>query len=516
MIAIQRDDAFIPLVSYSGYHITHMEDGNDELHFSVDTNDPQYPLIIEEAEVKTDTNLWLVKKISDSHIDCSLNFDELHVSVYWNYSSGSVHLADLLAAILSGWTVVGAEAITIRRTVELEYGDDFDIIQRAATVFGVRYQWNTLTRTVTVINPDTIIVSGNYLTTELNLRKLTYKGETTNFATRLYAIGADGLTPRTAVIDGVVYGKDYVEDYTYSNKVITTFWKDERYTVAENLYTDALAKLLTMSRPVQSYECDVVDLARLSDEYDFLSFVVHRKLTLIDTDRALRVVHSIVEYDEYPEQPDQSKVTLASVPPDVSTMTTEKATAAEVQARNAALEALGEVNSEISAAQREWEVTAAELRSLIQTTETNYTILQQTVNTIQQVAADQNVTISQILDPSGVIWTAIYNNQTDITNLGNAVSQDSATRKTYMRYLPEEPALVIGIEDDNEIKLKLVNNVIYFFSGQDDTTDLTNAYASFDSEKAHAKRFVADEAFDIAPWSLHIETNGNLVLDYIG
>ena len=268
-----------------------------------------------------------------------------------------------------------------------------------------------------------------------------------------------------------------------------------------------------MSRPVQSYECDVDDLAKRSSDYAFLEFVVHRKLTLIDTDRNLRVVHSIVEYDEYPEEPKQSKVTLASVAPDVYSMTTAQATAAEVQARNAALEALGAVNDEISGMRREWEVTAAELRSLIQTNTTNYTLIQQTVEAIQQTAAALGVTVSEIISPDGVIWTAIYNNETNITNLTDAVSQDSATRKTYMRFIPSEPALVIGIEDDNEIKLKLVNRVIYFFSGQDDTTDLSNAYASFDSEKAHAKRFVADEALDIEPWSLHVETNQHLVLD---
>lgn len=513
MIAVKHDGTFEPIANYSSFHIVHKQDGNDELYFSVATNDPQYPHIIEEAEIQTDAGLWIVKKISDDQIGCALNLDELRVSVYWNYSSGSVHLSDILSAILPSWTIIGADAITIRRTVEIEYGNDFDILTRAATVFGVWYQWNTRTRTLTVINPAAITVSGEYLTTELNLRKLTYKGETTNFATRLYAVGADGLTPRTAIIDGVVYGKDYVEDYTYSDKVITAFWKDERYTIAERLYEDALARLLTMSRPVQSYECDVVDLAKRSDDYAFLEFVVHRKLTLIDTDRGIRVVHSIAEYDEYPEDPASSKVTLASVAPDVATMTTAKATAAEVEARNAALEALGAVNEEISAARREWEITAAELLSLIQTTETNYTLLQQTVNAIQQTAADQNVTISQILDPTGVIWTAIYNNQETINNLSDTVATDSAQRKTYMRYLPDEPALVIGIEDDNEIKLKLVHNVIYFFSGQDDTADLSNAYASFDSEKAHAKRFKADEALDIYPWSLHVTENQHLVLD---
>lgn len=513
MIAVKHDGAFEPIANYSSFHIVHKQDGNDELFFSVATNDPQYPHIIEEAEIQTDGGLWLVKKIADDQIGCALNLDELRISVYWDYSSGSVHLSDILAAILPDWTIIGADAITIQRTVSIEYGNDFDILTRAATVFGVWYRWNTRTRTLTVINPASITTSGEYLTTELNLRRLTYKGETTNFATRLYAVGANGLTPRTAIIDGVVYGKDYVEDYTYSDKVITAFWKDERYEVAENLYEDALAKLLTMSLPVQSYECDVDDLAKRSSDYAFLEFVVHRKLTLIDTDRGLRVVHSIVEYDEYPEEPKQSKVTLASVAPDVYSMTTAQATAAEVQARNAALEALGAVNDEISGMRREWEVTAAELRSLIQTNTTNYTLIQQTVDAIQQTAAALGVTVSEIISPDGVIWTAIYNNETNITNLTDAVSQDSATRKTYMRFIPSEPALVIGIEDDNEIKLKLVNRVIYFFSGQDDTTDLSNAYASFDSEKAHAKRFVADEALDIEPWSLHVETSQHLVLD---
>jgi hypothetical protein len=80
---------------------------------------------------------------------------------------------------------------------------------------------------------------------------------------------------------------------------------------------------------------------------------------------------------------------------------------------------------------------------------------------------------------------------------------------------------VLGVDTDNEIKLKLVNNVIYFFNGDDDSTDLSLAYAYFNSEEAGADRFVATESVQIgrdtsvARWMFKELSNGDLVLDLV-
>ena len=74
---------------------------------------------------------------------------------------------------------------------------------------------------------------------------------------------------------------------------------------------------------------------------------------------------------------------------------------------------------------------------------------------------------------------------------------------------------MLGVDTGNEIKLKLVNNVIYFFNGADDSTDLSLAYAYFNSQEAGADRFVASESVQVGHWIWKVISNGNYVLDYV-
>ena len=169
----------------------------------------------------------------------------------------------------------------------------------------------------------------------------------------------------------------------------------------------------------------------------------------------------------------------------------------------------------------EFENTATELRSLIRDLSGNYTLIQQTVNSIQQTVSAQGITINDILDPTGEIWTAITTNSTNLSNVESALNGEISERKSYIRFIPAEPAIVLGVDTGNEIKLKLVNNIIYFFNGDDDSTDLSLAYAYFNSEESGADRFVANESIQIgtdnsvARWQMKELANGDLVLDLI-
>lgn len=169
----------------------------------------------------------------------------------------------------------------------------------------------------------------------------------------------------------------------------------------------------------------------------------------------------------------------------------------------------------------EFENTAAQLRSLIYDLSGNFTLIQQTVDSITQAVSGQGNLIQSILDPTGQIWTAIKTNSTDLTNLEDALNSEISDRKSYIRFLPLEPSIVLGVDTGNEIKLKLVNNVIYFFNGDDDSTDLSLAYAYFNSEEGGADRFVAKESLQIgnadsqARWLLKELSNGDLVLDLV-
>jgi hypothetical protein len=169
----------------------------------------------------------------------------------------------------------------------------------------------------------------------------------------------------------------------------------------------------------------------------------------------------------------------------------------------------------------EFEVTVNQLRSLIKDLNGNYTLINQTVNQIENTVSGQGNLIQSILNPNGQIWTAIKTNSSDLGSLEDSLNKEVSYRQSYIRINPLEPSLVLGVDTDTEIKLKLVNNVIYFFNGDDDSTDLSLAYAYFNSEEGGADRFVAKESLQIgnadsqARWLLKELSNGDLVLDLV-
>ena len=184
----------------------------------------------------------------------------------------------------------------------------------------------------------------------------------------------------------------------------------------------------------------------------------------------------------------------------------------------------GELRSEYrSKTQRhEFEVTLESLRSRIESIDGNYTLVQQAVDAITQTVHGQGVTIKDILDETGEIWTAVTANATEIHGedgqggLTGQLNDEIDLRQSYIRFLPAEPAIVLGVETDNPIKLKLVNDKIYFFSGADSSTDLSNAFAYFNSAEAGVDRLVASDSVKVGSWIWKQLANGHYVLDFVG
>ncbi len=303
-----------PISDYTEFHITHKEDGQDVMSFCLDIHHPQYHLLSEEMIIRTSENEYLIKKIDDDRIDCQLNFDFLKERTYYDYESETQSLLSVLSSHLpAGWTIEGGNQRTILRTIRAKACNDYDIVMECLKVYNVKYIWHILEKRLVVVAPELIQPTGEYVTTELNLISVSFKGQSTTFATRLYAYGKDGMTMEDAIVGGVRYGLRYVENKTYCDKTVCVTWVDDRYTIPESLYADSVDKLNGMAIPVRSYTGRVIDLARMDEQYSFLTFSMHRKLSLIDVDRGISVVHQIVEYDEWPDELERSTVTLSCV-----------------------------------------------------------------------------------------------------------------------------------------------------------------------------------------------------------
>ena len=324
MLTVFSGENGYPL-SNDDYYVRELSSGLDELVFQMSLRDPMYKHIVEEARIRDrDENIYIIKQIDAGNeqvkVVAQIDIDDFKSIMYEKYSNNSATVNQTVLSVLpSGWACIDHSNVTIRRTIPTsDTTTDYNVtawkvLQDCCNVYGVRFRFNSADKIVTIINPKSYENMGAFATRDLNLRELNYKGKSTDLCTRLYAEGADGLT--FAELNG---GKNYVEDFTYTNKVISAYWKDERYTDAQSLLDDARAKLAENAIPQRSYDCDVLDLASTNPEiYGFENFSLFNVITLIDDAAERRLDYQIVERWNYPYYPVKNKVVLSTATPKI-------------------------------------------------------------------------------------------------------------------------------------------------------------------------------------------------------
>ena len=358
MLTISNNGEQIPL-NFDDYYIQEIYGGKDAAGFTLPLDHPDYQYLFEETPlIDTETKQrYLIKAIDEGqttvNIKAELDLDELSRDMFLNYTNGSDTVVNTISkALPDGWAVQDHAYFNQRRTIELEAATPLDVIDACPDIYNVVFRFDNNARVIHIYTPDSEEISGVFLTDELNLKSVNFKGKSSGFATRLYAKGKDSLT--FADING---GKDYVEDFSYSDKVISVYWKDERYTIAENLLADAKKRLKSMAVPQQSYTCGVMDLARARESqegkndniYSFLEFKLYQNVVLLDRRRNRRITHTVAGIKRYPKYPEKNEVTLSTVAPSIQNSVKsiqtqmEKPTSTFNQIRQAGLETAGEM-----------------------------------------------------------------------------------------------------------------------------------------------------------------------------
>ena len=329
MLTLSTPSGAIPL-KVDDYYIRELASGLDELIFTISVWDDDYPLIQEESSIKEESGgkacAYLVKAIDAgkdrANVKCQIDLDEWKSVLTVGYNSGSNTFPAIVNAVKpTGWTVVNNSGITGARTIKLDAATPYDVLEQCRNTFnGATFRFDNIAKKITLVNMNAGPNLGAFVTRDLNLKENNYKGKSTTFATRLYAYGKDGMS--FASING---GKAYVDNFTYSSRVICAYWKDERYTIAQNLLADAQAKLAEMAVPQRSFDCLVVDLAKTNPEkYAELDFVLFSYVGLIDQTRSnAKINHQVVERWTYPFYPEKNKVILSTVPPRIQSQVTQ-------------------------------------------------------------------------------------------------------------------------------------------------------------------------------------------------
>lgn len=314
-------------LNFDDYYIIEDYSGKGTLGFTLPLDHEAMREIVEETPiVDLETGQrYLVKAIDEgaltANIKAELDLDELCAGMQIDYSNNSNTAANTIKnVLLGGWTVEDHAHFTQYRTISLEAATPLDVINACYDTYGIVCRFDNQKRIVSILDPESGQAKGAYLTDELNLLAINMKGKSSGFATRLYARGKDGMT--FASVNG---GKDYVEDHTYSDKIISVFWKDERYTIPENMLEAARKRLASLAVPQQSYTCSILDLARAKEYqsgaeeniYSFLDFALYESVVLIDRRRKRRVTHRVVQIKRYPHYPEKNEITLSTTAPSI-------------------------------------------------------------------------------------------------------------------------------------------------------------------------------------------------------
>ena len=290
------------------YTIKEQFDGINYLTFTL----PEDVVVHNEDVVfeTIDRQEYVVKIINGDYITCELNLDGLKAQ-QTDFSNNSATAGNTLIQALSGtgWTGIDQTGLTSKKTISGAL-TPFDIIQKITETWdGVTALYNTEQKTVTLVFPALNTATVTFLTEDLNLRQLDIAGDSSKFCTRIRAEGANGIT-----FASINDGKDYVENYSYSNKIVYgEKIVDNRFTDKQSLLEYAQSKLDAMAVPSLSYECDVVDVASYDGEYSFLELKMHKAVWLLDKKRNMRIQHRVVAYERHPANPENNKVTLATV-----------------------------------------------------------------------------------------------------------------------------------------------------------------------------------------------------------
>lgn len=323
MLTLYANNTAYPIKN-DDYYIRQVDTGRDELIFNISIWDELYPLIVEEASIQDrDQMHYLVKAIDagakDAKVRCEIDLDEWRATLNPQYTNGSATcLATIQGVCPANWTVRDQSGVTFSRTITGAY-TPLDVAEACKDTYGITLRWDNKNRIVTIVNPANYQPMGAFATRDLNLKEINYKGQSKDFITRLYAYGKDGLS-----FADINDGKPYVDDNTYSSRVICGYWTDNRYEIAENLLTDAKAKLAALAVPSRSYTCSVYDLAKTNPEmYGFEDFSLFAVVKLIDDSRNTAINHQVVEYWDYPHYPEKNDVVLSTSPARIQSQITQ-------------------------------------------------------------------------------------------------------------------------------------------------------------------------------------------------
>lgn len=281
--------------------------GEDTLTFSIPYRDGKRSYIDNEKKIQIVDDVYKVRTITDvkdstgstiTQVYAEAEFYDLTFSVRKEEKKFDAETADVaMAYALAGteWSV-GTVNVSTKRTWTSTEKNALSILRSIANLHGGDLVFdcpNRLVHLLTVNGKD----SGALFAYKKNMKSIERVVDTRSLVTRLYAVGADGLT--FADING---GKPYVEDYTYSSEVRISTLDCSSFTNPYQMKEFTAMRLAQYCKPTVSYVLNAMDLSVLT-AYEHEAWNLGDYVRVEDKELGLSVTTRIVRREYNLQEP---------------------------------------------------------------------------------------------------------------------------------------------------------------------------------------------------------------------
>lgn len=301
------------LTSYRDLKLEQEINTDDTLYFFMPSSDTNTAFMVEECYIQTPENEYVIKEVNNNEEDwvefvCKINLEVLKGSDIAHFETVTQTCTNAVNLALVGttWTI-GTCDVTKKRTVRKVNCSVYEVLKEIQNIYGCEMTFDSVNKKINIyqkLGTD----KGVYFTDQLNLKELTVQRNSYSYITRLIPIGKDDLR-----ISSVNDGLEYVSNHQYSSKIITAYWEDNRYTIAQDLKEDAIDRLAYLSIPYKSYKADIYDLAHISSEYGILDYKLGDTVYLLSKMTNTKEVQRIIKLVRFLDEPEKNTCDISNV-----------------------------------------------------------------------------------------------------------------------------------------------------------------------------------------------------------
>lgn len=281
--------------------------GEDTLTFSIPFRDSKRKYLENEKKIQIVDDVYKIRTVTDvkdrtgntvTQIYAEAEFYDLTFSVRKEEKKFDAETADVAMAYAladTEWSV-GTVNVTTKRTWTSTEKNALSILRSVANLHGGDLVFdcpNRLVHLLTVNGKD----SGALFAYKKNMKSIERVVDTRSLVTRLYAVGANGMT-----FADINSGKPYLEDFTYSKEVRITTLDCSSFTNPYQMKEYTAMRLAEYCKPSVSYVLNAMDLSVLTG-YEHEAWNLGDYVRVEDKDLGLSVTTRIVRREYNLQEP---------------------------------------------------------------------------------------------------------------------------------------------------------------------------------------------------------------------